>query len=53
MDKTEKRISNLTGKEYNNLKDAGMLWVYYPQASGDYDQDLLIEEAKEIISIDE
>ena len=42
-------IINLTREEYYNLKSAGMLWVYYPEASGNYEEDMVIKQAKQII----
>lgn len=35
-----KLLGQLSLQEYESLKDTGMLWVYYPEATGNYNCDL-------------
>lgn len=37
---TNRPLRNLSLQEYESLKSAGLLWVHYPEATGDFNQDL-------------
>ena len=44
-------LGSLTREEYEGLKSAGMLYVYYPQACGIYEDDMAREKASRIDTI--
>lgn len=46
-------IENYTEEEYLMLKNSGMMWEFFPEATGDYEKDVLIprkESAEKMIS---
>ena len=42
------KFSSLTKEEYDTLKDTGMLWEFYPQATGNYFPDMLDADKEDV-----